>query len=405
MILLLWKYLQGYVTIKINGYSPERFINLCANNNIYIWNIKKISDGYIFSMSTKAFFMLSPIAKKTKCRVKIINKVGLPFKLLKFKKRKYFIFGLLLSAIFIISLSFFIWRIEIEGNKAYTTEEIISFLSEQNIYIGKFKPKINCSKLDNLLLTHFNNTNWVSSEIKGNKLMIYLREGINPDIKVIEKQPADLIATKSGIIASIITRKGTPLVKEGDSIEKGDILVSGTLEIKELNQLKAIEFTHSDADIYIKTKYEYTDNIDYKYIKKEYIQGKEKKDTIIKVLNKKINILKPKLKDKNYDIIEKQIQLELIRDFYLPVYNYSKVYLPYIEIEKTYSNDEASALLESKLDKYIQNLRKNNIQVISIDKNFIEDTKLTLNCEIYVVEKTGESKVFDKNSRIQNNNN
>lgn len=400
MILLLWKYIQGYVVIKIKGYSPERFINLCANNNIYIWNIKKDSDGYIFSISGKAFFMLSPIAKKTKCRVKIIKKVGLPFKFNKLKKRKYFILGLLLSGIFVISLSFFIWRIEIEGNKVYTTEEILLYLSEQDIYIGKFKPQMNCSSIDNLLLSYFSNTNWVSSEIKGNKLIIYMREGVHPDIKQINKEPADLVANKSGTIASIITRKGTPLVGEGDEVEKDDVLVTGTLLIKELEQIKAVEFTHSDADIYLNTQYDYTDKINYKYIEKEYIKENEKKDSIIKILNKEINILKPKLKDKNYDIIEKQIQLELFKNFYLPIYKYSKTYTPYNEVERSYTKEEAIDILEERLNIYMKKLEEENIQIISTDIEYAEEEDyLTATGKIFVVEKTGEIQYFDVEAR------
>ena len=32
---------MGYVRVVIEGYYIERFINICTNNNIIIWNIKK----------------------------------------------------------------------------------------------------------------------------------------------------------------------------------------------------------------------------------------------------------------------------------------------------------------------------------------------------------------------------
>ncbi len=34
------QYLKGYVCIRVWGYSPERFMNLCSNHDILLWNIE-----------------------------------------------------------------------------------------------------------------------------------------------------------------------------------------------------------------------------------------------------------------------------------------------------------------------------------------------------------------------------
>ena len=33
------RYLRGYVKIQIQGYSPERFLNLCSYHHILIWGL------------------------------------------------------------------------------------------------------------------------------------------------------------------------------------------------------------------------------------------------------------------------------------------------------------------------------------------------------------------------------
>ena len=40
MLLSVIKYFRGYVHVKLTGYAPERFLNLCGNRNILIWNLK-----------------------------------------------------------------------------------------------------------------------------------------------------------------------------------------------------------------------------------------------------------------------------------------------------------------------------------------------------------------------------
>ncbi len=405
MILSLWKYMQGYVVIRVRGYSPERFINLCANKNIYIWNVRKIADGYIFCISGKAFFMLSPIAKKTKCRVKILKKIGMPFKFLKVKRRKYFLYGLLISIAAVIMLSFFVWRIEIEGNMKYTTEEITAYLTKENVTIGSFKPKIQCSKLDDQLLSHFNQTMWVSSELIGTKLIIHIREGVESEVIIDDKKPCDIVATNAGTIVSIITRKGTPLVKQGDVVEKDTVLVSGTLEIKELTQLKAVEFTHSDADILLKTKYPYSDTISYQYIERNYIKDQQKTDKALQFFNHRINLLKPKINSMNYDIVEKQKQIEPIKNFYLPIYYMTTTFMIYEEVEKTYTVEETEEILKSRLNLHMEKLEENNIQILSNDVIFKEDKEAFIATgSIYVIEKNGQDKFFDELTRRQGYN-
>ena len=38
---VILNYLIGYVRISIEGYYIERFINICKNNKITIWNLKR----------------------------------------------------------------------------------------------------------------------------------------------------------------------------------------------------------------------------------------------------------------------------------------------------------------------------------------------------------------------------
>ena len=44
--LSLLKYIGGYLEVVLSGYAPERFLNLCGNHNILIWNLRKEEDVY-----------------------------------------------------------------------------------------------------------------------------------------------------------------------------------------------------------------------------------------------------------------------------------------------------------------------------------------------------------------------
>lgn len=63
-----FRYLRGYLKIKVWGYSPERFMNLCSNHHILLWDIARQEDCYTMYISLSDFYKLRPIVKKTGTR-------------------------------------------------------------------------------------------------------------------------------------------------------------------------------------------------------------------------------------------------------------------------------------------------------------------------------------------------
>ena len=103
---ILLSYICGYVNISVEGYFIERFINMCISKGILLWNIKREKSTYLqTNISIKDFKKIKDIAKKTKCRVAINRKKGLPFILNRYKKRKIFVFALVVIILSIFTTS------------------------------------------------------------------------------------------------------------------------------------------------------------------------------------------------------------------------------------------------------------------------------------------------------------
>ena len=66
------KFIRGYVQIKIWGFAPERFLNLCSNKNILLWDIRRDGDIYYMCISLSGFRQLKSIARITISRVVIL---------------------------------------------------------------------------------------------------------------------------------------------------------------------------------------------------------------------------------------------------------------------------------------------------------------------------------------------
>ena len=108
---------MGYVSIKVESYYLERFINICISKKILLWNIKRKKSSILYAnISIKDYKKLKSIARKTKSIIKIEEKKGIPFIIHKYRRRKIFVSLLILVIIALIVTSNFIWNIEVSGN-------------------------------------------------------------------------------------------------------------------------------------------------------------------------------------------------------------------------------------------------------------------------------------------------
>ena len=84
-IKIILSYLLGYLRISIEGYYIERFINICKNEKITIWNLKRDKEIQLhLNVRISEFKKVCKIAKNTRCKIKINHKKGIPFLLHKF---------------------------------------------------------------------------------------------------------------------------------------------------------------------------------------------------------------------------------------------------------------------------------------------------------------------------------
>ena len=147
-------------------------------------------------------------------------------------KKKGFFLGTLLCFCLMVTLSCHIWNIHIEGNIRNSTPEILEFLEEQGIVHGIARRKVNCSQIAASVRKQYPEITWVSARIEGTRLILTIQEGVQQDAVEEETSPCSLVSELEGTIVKIITRTGFPIVKEGNEIKKGDLLVAGRLELK-----------------------------------------------------------------------------------------------------------------------------------------------------------------------------
>ena len=363
--------------VRLSGYAPERFLNLCGSHDILIWNLKSTEDGYSFYISVAGFKQLRPILKKTKTRIRIQKKYGIPFKLYHYRKRKMFALGMLLFAGLIYYLSGFIWNIEVNGNSYLSEEVVLCFLSGEHASFGAKKKDIDCAVLEETLRSRYPEVIWTSIKIYGTKMTVDIQENLLPEETYEdnpEKPAHDIIAADDGEITKMITRSGTPVVTVGTKVKKGDVLVNGCIEIlNDDGEVAKYLYRTADADVTAKVTYPYHDEIPVTYVEKKPT-GAKKITYQIRMLDYLVKIPFFSPMEEPYEVVSDVSQFHFTDNFYLPVYLVRQTYSGYENRQKTYTEKEAKQLASKNLKKYINDLEEKGIQITG--KNvIIERTK------------------------------
>ena len=253
MFLLIWiKYITGYVNIKVESYYLERFINICISKKILLWNIKRKKSTILYAnLGINDYRRIKEIAKKTKSKVKIEKKRGLPFLLNKYRKRKIFLAFFLLIITTLIISSNFIWNIEIKGNEKINGEEILEVLNQNGFKIGINKNNIDTESIINKIRLQRDDIAWIGINMKGTNAIVEIKEADKVPEILDENDYCNIVSNKNGCITKISVQNGTAAVSIGNIVKEGDVLVYGYMEGK----YTGIRYMNASADIEAKVWY------------------------------------------------------------------------------------------------------------------------------------------------------
>ena len=350
-IKLIYMFLAGYLNIVVEGFFIERFLNLCRQKEIFLKDLEKFENGtYIKVKVLKSDFKtIRHIAKKSKCKLNIEKKRGVPFFINRYRKRKVFAIAIVVIAIFIFVLTKFIWNIEIIGNTSIPTEDIMELLLEHGIEKGKLKNGINVEKISNSIRLRREDISWIGIRVSGTNVIVTVEESIKVPEIINKKEINNIIAMEDSVISKIIVRSGTARVKVGDTVKKGDILVEGVMEGANTGPRNV----YADADvfgqkIYSKERKEF-------FVQNEKIEtGKKLEKKEICINNFAINFNKRLLNFENYDTISTRKKIRIFADFYLPFEIKNTTYIEYEMKQKKFSNDELIFKIEEELEKEME---------------------------------------------------
>ena len=232
----LIRFILGYIEFETIGGFTDRFINLCKFYRINIFNISFQNNSLRASILLKDAYKLKSAAKKSGVKLKLINSNGLYFIYKKYAHRLTLVAGMLFYIMFCLYMQQFVWSVDIQDSKNVSYQDIRELLQDNGLHFGTridTFDEIACSR--RIVNTLEGKLQWMAINIKGSKAFVEIHDYNEVPKDKVYGQPANIVADFDGILMSIEAFVGEKAAKAGSGVNKGDLLISGIVENRDLS--------------------------------------------------------------------------------------------------------------------------------------------------------------------------
>lgn len=218
---------RGYVRFYVNGQAQEKFLNEAARARIPLWQIVRSGQKTTACAPCARYRQLSRTARACGVRLRVCQRRGIPFLLQKMRARPGIPLGLLLFVTVQVILSGFVWQINVYGNTQVQSDRILQIAQSAGVHIGAPHSLLDTDAVRSALLRQLPELAWVGVNRLGARFDIEVRErSLQPEMVPVD-EPCNLKARTGGVIWRVQAEDGFSVVRAGDVVQAGDLLVEG----------------------------------------------------------------------------------------------------------------------------------------------------------------------------------
>lgn len=235
--------------VELIGASPEGCLSRMAEEGILFWDFQAVDELTVrVNVCAGDIPKIRRCGKKTMCSVEIVSLYGLVPRLRAMGMRILYLPVLLGLLLLVFWLQSHIWFFTVTGNETVPVEEILRVLEENGVGFWTSTDSLEMNSLKNRVLEDLPELGWITVNTEGPMAQVVVRERAEKPAISEDSTPANLVAKKAGVIESIDATGGTPVVKPGDIVAAGDLLISGVPNLD-----KTMLLTRAEGEVYANT--------------------------------------------------------------------------------------------------------------------------------------------------------
>ncbi len=221
----------GSVRLECEGGFPERFLNEAAKREIALWDISYSGISLFCRCKAHRYRELRPVARAASVRMRVKKRYGLPFLLRPFRLRWGLAAGAVLGLVLLQLLASRLWVVRIVGNQRVSEQAVREVLYPLGIYEGASLNGVDVPDLQLTALQRMPELVWLTVNFEGSTAVVEVRERQEAQ-PILPDEPANIVAARDGVIVDIDAVSGQAMVKAGDAVTEGTLLISGVMDSK-----------------------------------------------------------------------------------------------------------------------------------------------------------------------------
>ncbi len=387
MLRKIYRYFSGYDLFRIPAVSFVRAIEALRSSGLQYIDMDAAGDTVVLSVPFFTAQKIRMVFASEKIEFQEEMR-GLPRILHRYRRRVGIPLGALILTISLIVSSRYIWCFEITGNETMTAEEVVAGLTELGCGIGARIKTLDIDDIENKFALYSDNAAWISVNVKGTTARVEVREIYDAESQNKEGKCANLVAAESGEIVYVDVSNGRAVLKAGDVVKAGELLVSG------INESKSGKWRYEYAEGAVMARVTRLIRVEISpHIQEKVYTGRETVEREVNIFGKVINLFgKGGNAGTNCDMISVSEKFSFFRDETLPVHVTTNVYREYETVDKTISESEAAAAglteLRHRMDEALLDaeLLEKNITADFIDGVYVVE------CRLYVLTDIAETR-------------
>jgi len=399
MIYKLINHIRGYYRVFFSSRHPETVLNITMNQNYDVWNIvrkdeKNLSFDIAYKHGEKLFEILNELKKNGTIEYNATLLGGRSF-IFRYKRRYGIISGLLISVFLIYLSTLFVWSVKIESDTDFDYELIMSELNKAGLKEGALISSLDFEEIALALSVNNPNISFASVNMKGTKAFVQIHKRTAEVKPVDTKKPYNLVADFDGVVVRCEVTAGMTMVKAGDTVVNGQLLVSGIVDSKSLG----FKIVHAAGKIFANTQHNYRVEVAFRQTVKKYT-GREETKTSFNMLGAEIDLYFSEDTDfELYDAITVYEDVTLFDVISMPFYLKKNIFLEYTLTEETIDEKRAKDLAYDEYGK-LKCLELFDAEIIKEDVKFeILDDKIVLTSVVDCVEDIAKEQRFGVNEK------
>ena len=331
------EYFRSVYLVSVHINDARLILDLLVARDIPFHGQKNEGDTFSFLLYAPHYKEYVRLRGKRRYRNERRKHLGFLSFAERYQKRKGLAVGFLLAISLLFLSSLFVWDITVEGADRIPEKRIMDALAERGLQLGTFIPSFDTEITEQMLVLDIDGLSFVSIQRKGTVVRVEVREREKETEILDTESPSNMIATADGQIEALRVTGGYATVTLGETVKKGDLLVSGIIDSAALGY----RLVRARGEVLARTTLTYQVEIPYETTEKVYT-GKFFSQKSIKFFSKTIKLFrKDSICVSSCDKIESEKRIYLFGLIKLPIFVTETEYAEYELVPKTLTHKEA----------------------------------------------------------------